>query len=153
MTDYSMPSELITDIQKMQVNDSLQLANSSYLEASSIHEVQSFLYENEPVDVSSGKFEELKEEAEYNKASKNMHWNISNEVTDKQFDARKCNKVNTSGQKTNSFFNYIKNVQKKPQPKNIVGLAESSNMMSDFDLSESFHYKPKMAKNDQIQIR
>ena len=153
VTEYSMPSELITDIHNMQVNDSLQLANSSYLGASSINEVQSFLYENEPADVSSGKIESLKREIvrNLNSVSKNTHSNISGEITNKQFDPRKVNKADMSGQKTNSFFNYIKNIKKNP-PSNKKEVGESSNMMSDFDFSDSFHYKPKMTRNEKIQI-
>lgn len=144
--DYSMPSELIEDIQNMQVNDSFQLVNS-FLDVSSNLDINSQLYDH------TFEYEDKKEdtmellEADYSKELKNLKPDISGDTTNKMNAPRV--RVNESGQKTNSYFNYIQKLHhSRVVPDKQEGLNESFGLIGEINRSDSFHYKPSYKTKD-----
>ena len=83
--DYSMPSELINDIQEMQVNDSFKLVNS-YLDITSNVDINSQLYDRS-LDEGLKKEDTLELlDQDFSKELKDMKLDISGDTTNKPTD-------------------------------------------------------------------
>jgi hypothetical protein len=152
ISDYSMPSELMANLQNMQVNDSFQLVKS-YLDISSELDVNSQLYDytlEDGVKKQDNTMELL--EQDFSKELKMLKPDISSDITNKPTLHQNQYKVDEYGQKTNSYFNYIKRLDKSGASKKNENINDSFGMMDHINNSDSFHYKPSWkAKNDHLQ--
>ena len=143
--DYEMPSELIGNIENMQVNDSIQLMSSFW--ASNL-EVDSGLYDNTFDD---GKTENTFDLLEYDfsKELKSLKPDVSGNTTNKPSHRpshkTKHRQIDTSTHKTNSYFNYIKQMNNSRANVQSIDSSEDSYRKS-INNSESFHYRPQKKK-------
>lgn len=142
ITDYSMPSELMENLQNMQVNDSFQLVKS-YLDISSELDVNSQLYDF-TLDDGAKKPDNTMEllEQDFSKELKMLKPDTSSDVTNKPTLHQNQYRVDECGQKTNSYFNYIKKLDKSSTSKKNDDVNDSFGMMDQINNSDSFHYKP-----------
>lgn len=150
--DYSMPSELIGNIEDMQVNDSIQLM-SSYVQSNV--DVDSGLYDNTFDD---GKTENTFDllEYDYSKELKSIKQNTSGDTTNKPPVKIHQRMQDLNSHKTNSFFNYIKKVDTRKGNKPKYGYPNASfGKSSRIDDSESFHYDPRAeeeSKEEKVEF-
>ncbi|CAI2368673.1 unnamed protein product [Moneuplotes crassus] len=146
--DYSMPSELIGNIEDMQVDDSFQLM-SSYVESNL--DVDSGLYDNTFNQDSKieNTFDLL--ECEYSKELKYIKEDISGNTTKKPQSNINKRMEDMQSHKTNSYFNYIKKVDVNKHRDSRGFPNASFGKSSRINDSESFHYDPR--DEDKSNIR